>query len=132
MPVPSTAVATKTVLVVDDDAMVLRLVQMAFELDGYKVLTACNGEEGLERARAERPDAILCDIMMPKLDGYAVTRALKGDSETAAIPIILVSAKTSDNDKNLGMAAGANDYVTKPFQVKALVARVGALMSATP
>jgi DNA-binding response OmpR family regulator len=125
-------VPPQTVLVVDDDAMVVRLVQMAFEIDGYTVLTASDGEEGLRRAREDRPDVILCDIMMPKLDGIAVTRALKADATTSSIPIVLCSAKTSENDKSIGLAAGADDYVTKPFKVKDLVQRVAALVPPTP
>jgi adenylate cyclase len=122
-------VPDQTVLVVDDDPMVVRILQMAFELEGYRVLTASDGEEGLRRGRDDRPDVILLDIMMPKLDGIAVAKALKGDASTASIPVILVSAKTSDDDRKRGLASGADDYVTKPFQQKALVERVKQLIA---
>ena len=109
--------------------MVVRIVQMTFELEGFRVVTASDGEEGLRRGREERPDVILLDIMMPKLDGISVAKALKSDPQTASMPIILVSAKTSDDDKKRGLASGADDYVTKPFQGKALVARVRSLLA---
>ena len=120
-----------TVLVVDDDPLVVRMVQMTFELDGYRVITAIDGEEGLKRCREERPDVILLDVMMPKLDGLAMTRALRADSAIASIPVILVSAKSSDADVKVGLDAGANDYVAKPFKVKALVERVAALLESS-
>jgi adenylate cyclase len=116
-------------LIVDDDPLVVRMLKMTFDLEGYKVSTASDGEEGLRRAREDKPDIILCDIMMPKLDGLAVVRALKSDAATKDIPIVLCSAKTSAADVELGKAAGADDYVTKPFQVKALAARVAALLA---
>ena len=116
-------------LIVDDDPLVVRMLKMTFELEGYAVTTASDGEEGLRRAREDHPDVMLCDIMMPKLDGLAVTRALKGDPDTKDIPIVLCSAKTSDADVKLGKDAGADDYVTKPFQVKSLAARVAALLA---
>jgi DNA-binding response OmpR family regulator len=116
-------------LIVDDDPLVVRMLKMTFELEGYTVTTASDGEEGLQRARENRPDVMLLDIMMPKLDGLAVTRALKGDAETKGIPIVLCSAKTSEADVKLGKDAGADDYVTKPFQVKSLAARIAALLA---
>ena len=116
-------------LIVDDDPLVVRMLKMTFELEGYKVTTASDGEEGVRRCREDLPDVVLCDIMMPKLDGLAVTRTLKGDAATQSIPIVLCSAKTSEADVKRGMEAGADDYVTKPFQVKALAARVAALLA---
>jgi DNA-binding response OmpR family regulator len=116
-------------LIVDDDPLVVRMLQMTFELEGYKVITASDGEEGLKRVREELPDVIVLDVMMPKLDGLAVTRALKADAATSAIPILLCSAKTSDADVKNGLSAGANDYITKPVQLKALTARVAALLA---
>jgi DNA-binding response OmpR family regulator len=119
----------KKMLIVDDDPLVVRMLKMTFDLEGYDVATAFDGEEGLARAREFMPDVILCDIMMPKLDGLAVTRALKADAATKGIPIVLCSAKTSDADVKAGKEAGADDYVTKPFQVKALAARVAGLLA---
>jgi DNA-binding response OmpR family regulator len=120
-----------TVLVVDDDPLLVRLVQLNLELEGYRVLTAGDGEEGLQRARQEHPDLIVLDVMMPKLDGLGVTRALKGDDATRSIPIILLSAKTAASDVKQGLDAGADDYITKPFDTQALFDRVAALLSST-
>jgi CheY-like chemotaxis protein len=99
-------------------------------MEGYDVITAGDGVEGLERARAERPDIIICDIMMPRMDGLEVTRTLKGDPETASIPIVLLSAKAQQADVNAGEATGANAYVTKPFDPLDLLERVAALLEA--
>jgi len=117
-----------TVLVVDDDPVIQKLLQVNFEMEGYSVMTASDGLEGLERARAERPDVIICDIMMPRMDGLEVTRALKGDPETAGIPILLLSAKAQQADVAAGQASGADDYVTKPFDPLDLLQRVAGLL----
>ncbi|MGI8792671.1 MAG: response regulator transcription factor [Acidimicrobiales bacterium] len=112
------------VLLVDDDPVILKLLQVNFEMEGYTVVTANDGVEGLEQARAERPDVILLDIMMPRKDGLEVTRELKGDDDTKHMPIILLSAKAQATDVELGKAAGANDYITKPFDPLELLDRV--------
>ncbi|HZQ27165.1 MAG TPA: response regulator [Acidimicrobiales bacterium] len=117
-----------TVLVVDDDPVIQKLLQVNFEMEGYVVITAGDGVEGLERARADRPDIIICDIMMPRMDGLEVTRTLKGDPDTAPIPIVLLSAKAQQADVNAGEATGANAYVTKPFDPLDLLERVAALL----
>jgi DNA-binding response OmpR family regulator len=116
-------------LIVDDDPLIVRMLQMNFELEGYKVTTASDGEEGLRKARESRPDVMLLDIMMPKLDGLAVARALKSDAETKSMVIVLCSAKASQADVKVGMDTGADDYVTKPFQMKALATRIAGLLS---
>jgi two-component system alkaline phosphatase synthesis response regulator PhoP len=118
-----------TVLVVDDDPMLVRLVQMNLELEGYKVLTAGDGEEGVAQARAHQPDLIVMDVMMPKLDGIAATQALKADTATSTIPIILLSAKTGAADVARGLDAGADKYMGKPFDTAALFDAVAALLS---
>jgi CheY-like chemotaxis protein len=123
-------VADVTVLVVDDDPVIQKLLQVNFEMEGYIVLTASDGLEGLERARADRPDIIVCDIMMPRMDGLEVTRALKGDPDTAGIPIMLLSAKAQQADVAAGQATGADDYVTKPFDPLDLLQRVAGLLDA--
>ncbi len=114
---------------VDDDPVIQRLLQVNFEMEGYSVLVAGDGVEGLERARAEHPDAVVLDIMMPKMDGLEVARRLKGDPGTASIPILLLSAKAQDVDLRAGDAAGADDYVTKPFDPLELLERVQALIA---
>lgn len=115
-------------LVVDDDPVIQKLLQVNFEMEGYNVLTASDGLEGLERARADSPDVIICDIMMPRMDGLEVTRALKGDPATASIPILLLSAKAQQADVAAGQASGADDYVTKPFDPLDLLQRVAGLL----
>ena len=92
-----------TVLVVDDDPVIQKLLQVNFELEGYKVITASDGVEGLARARADHPDAIILDIMMPKMNGLEVARALKADAATENIPVLLLSAKAQASDVAVGM-----------------------------
>ncbi len=118
-----------TVLVVEDDPVILRLLEVNFELEGFEVLLAHDGEEGIEMARTHKPDLIISDIMMPKTSGLELVTALKADSATGTIPIILLSAKAQTGDVKLGMEAGADDYVTKPFEPLELVDRVNALLS---
>lgn len=118
-----------TVLVVEDDPVILRLLEVNFELEGFEVLLARDGDEGIEIARTHKPDLIISDIMMPKTSGLELVTALKADAATQAIPIILLSAKAQTGDLKLGMEAGADDYVTKPFEPLELVDRVNALLS---
>ena len=118
-----------TVLVVEDDPVILRLLEVNFELEGFGVVLAHDGAEGIEAARTEQPDIIVSDIMMPRVSGIELVRALKADAATAKIPIILLSAKAQTNDLKSGMDAGADDYVTKPFEPLDLVDRVNALLS---
>ena len=117
-----------TVLVVDDDPVIQKLLQVNFELEGYKVITASDGIEGLERAKADLPDAIILDIMMPRMNGLEVARALKGSDDTRDIPVLLLSAKAQASDVAVGMEIGADDYVTKPFDPAELLERVGDLL----
>jgi DNA-binding response OmpR family regulator len=120
--------AAPTVLVVEDDPVILRLLEVNFELEGYRVLVAHDGAEGIEVARAERPDVVISDIMMPKVSGIELVEALKADAATSAIPVILLSAKAQTGDLKAGMDAGADDYVTKPFEPLDLIDRVNALL----
>jgi DNA-binding response OmpR family regulator len=116
------------VLLVDDDPVILKLLQVNFEMEGYTVMTAADGVEGLEKARSEHPDIVLLDIMMPRMDGLQVTQALKGDDATKEIPIILLSAKAQASDIQAGKDMGADDYLTKPFDPLELLERVGDLL----
>jgi DNA-binding response OmpR family regulator len=118
-----------TVLVVDDDPVILKLLEVNFQMEGFAVLTAGDGEEGVERARAERPAVIVSDIMMPKLDGLGLVQRLKSDPDTAGIPVILLSAKAQASDVQKGLEMGADDYITKPFEPLELVERVNKLLS---
>ena len=117
-------------LVVDDDPVILKLLEVNFEMEGFTVLTAKDGEEGIDVARAEQPDLIVSDIMMPKKSGLELVTALKGDSTTSDIPIILLSAKAQNADVRTSLEAGADDYVTKPFEPLDLVDRVNRLLEA--
>src|SRR3546814_1554796 len=108
--------ASVTVVVVEDDAVILRLLEVNVELEGFNVLAAYDGAEGIELARAEHPDVIISDIMMPKVSGLELVQAVKGDPDLAATPIILLSAKAQSADLKSGLDAGADDYVTKPFE----------------
>lgn len=115
------------VLVVDDDPVIIKLLQVNFEMEGYDVVSASNGEEGLERAREIRPDVIVSDVMMPKMDGLAFAAAVKADPALAAIPLILLSAKAQSADVEAGLS-DADDYVTKPFDPLELLDRVASLL----
>jgi len=119
---------TKTILVVDDDKRLRELVKAYLTQEGFRVLTAADGQEALYVARYERPDLVILDLMMPVLDGYGFMRAYKKERET---PIILLTAKVDESDKVLGLELGADDYVTKPFSLRELTARVRAVLRRT-
>jgi DNA-binding response OmpR family regulator len=120
--------ARPLVLVADDDPDILALVRFRLERDGYEVLSAPDGEAALDLALARTPDLALLDVMMPRLDGYEVTRRLREHGPTTGIPIILLTARVQEPDVELGMQAGADDYVTKPFSPQVLGARVQAAL----
>jgi DNA-binding response OmpR family regulator len=116
------------VLVADDDSDILELVSFRLDRAGYDVLKASDGEEALRVATDEVPDLIVLDVMMPKLDGYAVTRRLRATPETAGIPVILLTARVQEADIARGFDAGADDYLKKPFSPLELRARVQAIL----
>ena len=124
--------ADAKVLLVDDDPVILKLLQVNFEMEGYTVLTANDGVEGLDKARAERPDVVILDIMMPRMDGLEVTRELKGDDATKEMPILLLSAKAQASDIQIGREVGADDYLTKPFDPLELLERVSEILKSRP
>lgn len=119
----------KRVLVVDDDAKTVELVKLYLNRDGYKVLTAYDGVEALRLARESHPDLIVLDLMLPGIDGLQICRTLRGESD---VPIIMLTAKTTDQDKLTGLELGADDYVTKPFSPKELAARVRTVLRRLP
>ena len=120
-----------TVLVVDDDPVIQKLLRVNFEMEGYEVIIAGDGVEGLERARADHPDIIVLDIMMPRMSGLDVTRELKADPDTAGIPVMLLSAKAQETDLRAGDESGADGYLTKPFDPLLLLQRVEELIGST-
>jgi DNA-binding response OmpR family regulator len=113
------------VLVVDDDASVRELAVTVLQREGYTVLTARDGEEGLTRARVEEPGLIVMDLMMPRMDGFELCRTLRAESDT---PIMMLTARGDDIDKIVGLEIGADDYLTKPFNPREMVARVRAIL----
>ncbi len=121
-----------TILVVDDDPVIQKLLSVNFEMEGYRVVCASDGLEGLQRAVSEHPDLIRLDVMMPRMDGIAVVRELKSDPATAIIPVILLSAKAQATDVSGGLDAGADEYITKPFDPLELLDKVAALLGARP
>jgi len=116
------------VLVVDDEIYIVHILDFSLGMEGYEVLTALDGEQALEKARNERPDLIVLDIMMPKLDGYETCKALKSDAATKDIPVILLSAKGRNVDQKVGFEVGADDYITKPFSPRKLVERINSIL----
>jgi DNA-binding response OmpR family regulator len=122
-------VAGLTILVVDDDPVILRLLQVNFEMEGHTVLTAADGAEGLARIREARPDVVVADIMMPNVDGLELLARIRADDALAGLPVILLSAKAQSYEVDEGLAAGADDYVTKPFDPLELVERVQAAVA---
>jgi DNA-binding response OmpR family regulator len=118
----------KKILLVDDEVDLVKTIQFSLELEGYKVLVSYNGEDALNQARKENPDLILLDIMLPKLDGYKVCRLIKFDEQYKHIPILMMTAKTQEKDKLMGKETGANEYITKPFDIDELMKKVKAYL----
>ena len=116
---------TSTILVVDDEQNIVKLARLYLNKDGYQVEAAYDGAEALEKAKSLRPDLIILDIMMPEMDGLAVCRELR---KTSNVPIIILTARDDDVDRIVGLELGADDYMTKPFNPRELVARVKAVL----
>ncbi|HLV89566.1 MAG: response regulator [Acidimicrobiales bacterium] len=122
---------SERVLVADDDADILAVVKINFELDGFEVETAVDGEDALQKATANPPNAIVLDIMMPRMDGLTALHRLRSQATTANIPIILLTARGLPEDRVRGLELGADDYITKPFDITELAARVRAVLRRT-
>jgi DNA-binding response OmpR family regulator len=114
----------KKILVVDDEVDLVETVRFPLEMEGFDVLVSYNGEDALNQARKEKPDLIILDLMLPKLDGYKVCRLLKFDERYKHIPILMLTAKTQEKDKVLGKETGADEYITKPFEMDYLMEKV--------
>ncbi len=118
----------RKILIVDDEKAMVKILKMRLEANGYEVIAAYDGKEGLEKAKSENPDLIVLDLMLPEMDGYKVCRLLKFDDKYKKIPIILFSARAQDSDKEMGKSVGADDYVTKPFDSKDMLERIKKLL----
>ncbi len=118
----------KKILVVDDEVDLVETIRFPLEAEGFNVLVAYNGEDALNQARTENPDLILLDIMLPKLDGYKVCRLLKFDERYRNIPIIMLTARAQEKDKIIGLETGADEYITKPFDMDKLLEKVKAYL----
>ena len=114
-----------SVLVVEDDRNIAELLQMYLEKEGYAVTVANDGGQGLSKFRAIKPDLVLLDVMMPIMDGWAVCKAIRAESQT---PVIMLTAKGETDDKVAGLKSGADDYITKPFEMKEVLARIEAVL----
>ena len=120
--------ATNTILVADDSPTELRMVLNALQKKGYHTVSAVDGEEAIEKANSEKPSLAILDIVMPKKNGFQVTRHLKTTPETQNIKVLLLSSKDQESDRFWGMKQGADDYITKPFEDEALLAAVARLL----
>jgi two-component system, OmpR family, alkaline phosphatase synthesis response regulator PhoP len=120
----------KKILIVDDEPDILFMLQSRLEAHEYDVVIASNGEEALEKARAENPDIILLDVMMPPPNGFQVCRTLKDDPAYKHIPVIMLTAKTTESDQFWGLESGADGYVTKPYNSEELLSKIAELLSA--
>ena len=116
------------ILIVDDDKKIVRLVRSYLEQAGYQVLLAHAGEEALHSIRRDRPDLVVLDLMLPDQDGWEITRTIRSDPSLAKTPIIMLTARVEDTDRIVGLEIGADDYITKPFNPREVVARVRAVL----
>ena len=121
----------KTILVVEDDPNILRLLRLYLEKEGYSVTSATTGIEALKKVKEESPQLVILDLMLPELDGLDVCKRIRANPDTALLPIIMLTAKAEESDTIVGLELGADDYITKPFSPKALVARVKAVVRRT-
>lgn len=121
----------QTILAVDDDVDILDVLEMSLDSDGFDVITASDGLAAIEKAKSHVPDLILLDLMMPKMDGFEVIDNLRANSQTRAIPVIMLTARAQITEKLQGLDAGADDYITKPFDLKELTARIKAVLGRT-
>ena len=120
--------ANKKILLVDDEKDLVETVSFRLKASGYDVVTAYDGQEALTKTRLEKPDLIILDLMLPKMDGYKVCRMLKFDERYKSIPIIMFTARVQESDKKMGEEVGADDYITKPFEPENLLGKIKELL----
>ena len=118
----------KKILLIDDEPELVEMVKMRLETNGYEVIIAYDGQEALEKARKEKPDLIILDLILPKLDGYQVCRMLKFDRTTSKIPIIMLTALSQKEDREWGKRVNADAYITKPFESEELMEKIKELI----
>lgn len=119
------------ILLVDDDNLLRRIVADRLALKGYNMITATNGEEGFEKARKEKPDLIITDVIMPKMSGFELCKKIREENDIKSTPVIILTSKGQTTDKIEGLKTGGDDYLTKPFDPQELEARVEALLRRT-
>lgn len=118
----------KTILIVEDEKDIVKMLEYNLQKEGFKTLSARDGEDALDAANRDHPDLVILDLMLPGMDGLEVCKALKQGAKTAMIPIIMLTAKVQESDKVIGLELGADDYMTKPFSPRELVARIKAVL----
>ncbi len=118
----------RTIFIADDELDFVSTLRSRLEFEGYGVATAADGKEALKQIMQEKPDLILLDVMMPAMNGYQVCRELKGNADTRSIPILMLTAKSQESDKFWGKEAGADDYLTKPFDMEELMEKIKGLL----
>ena len=118
----------ETILIVEDEKDIVKMLEYNLKKEGFKILSAPDGEEALDLAVRQHPDLVILDLMLPGMDGLEVCKNLKGDTKTASIPVIMLTAKSQESDKIVGLELGADDYMTKPFSPRELIARIKAVL----
>ncbi len=122
----------RKILLVDDEPDIVKTVEKRLQSEGYDVLIAADGVDALEKARIEKPDLVILDLMLPKMDGYKVCAMLKKDSRYAKIPVVMFTARIQETDEKLGFECGADAYITKPFNSRELLEKIRILLSQRP
>ena len=120
----------KRILIVEDNPSVLKATSYILEKEGYEVLTAVDGLEGLRKAKEESPDLLILDVMLPGIDGFEICHSLRGEAQTVHLPILMFSAKGQETDKATGLKVGADEYLTKPVDREVLISKVATWLSA--
>ncbi len=118
----------KSIYIVEDEKDIVELLTYNLEKDGFRVLSSLRGDEALKKIPEKSPDLVILDLMLPEVDGLTICKALKADPKTSRIPIVMLTAKGEESDKVVGLELGADDYVTKPFSIKELIARLRAVL----